>query len=248
MLRAEAFELAYEALAKAIELGVDDEETMTAFAQAAAGAGKIDAAAALLRAQPAGKIPARIALARILMARGDADGALAAIEGPPLHPDDARLQADDARLIRELASIFADVGDAVHLAPIVAQLREKDPASRDTQYYTAALAFMQGDLDSALAQAQALVAAHPDEARAHNLIGAALATRGQPDDARAAFARAIAADPSDAAAYVNAGSLDLEQGRPADARRHFAIALTLDASNESARQGLANARARLIRP
>jgi Flp pilus assembly protein TadD len=104
---------------------------------------------------------------------------------------------------------------------------------------------MQGDLPSALTQAQALVAEHPDEARAHNLIGAALATRGQADDARAAFARAIAADPRDASAYVNAGSLDLEQGRPADARRHFAIALTLDASNEAARQGLAATRAYL---
>jgi spermidine synthase len=273
MLRAEAFELAYQALAKAIELGGGDEETMTAFAQAAAGAGKVDAAAALLRAQPAGNIPARVALARILMARGDADGALAAIEllesphpnplpkgegldfsrkvpsvhsdDAPLRPDDARSRSDEVRLLREQASIFADVGAADRLAPVVELLRQKDPASRDTRYYASALAFMQGDLQSALTQAQALVAAHPDEARAHNLIGAALATRGQADDARAAFARAIAADPRDAAAYVNAGSLDLEQGRPADARRHFAIALTLDASNESARQGLAAARLRL---
>jgi spermidine synthase len=241
MLRAEAFDLAFEALAKAIELGVADEETMTAFAQAAAGAGKVDAAAARLRAQPGDRIPPRVALARILMARGDADGALAAITaiGTGMH---------DARLLREQASIYADVGDTDRLAPIVTLLREKEPASRDTQYYVAALAFMQGDLDSALAQAQALVAAHPNEARAHNLIGAAFATRGQAEDARAAFARAIAADPRDAAAYVNAGSLDLEQGRPADARRVFAIALTLDASNEAARQGLATARARSTRP
>lgn len=291
MLRAEAFDLAYEALAKAIELAVGDEETLTAFAQAAAGAGKVDAAAALLRARPAGWIPVRVALARISMARGDAEGALAALgplepphsnpllmgeglnilrKGPPLQPDarlqsDARLQPDDARLrpgdarlgeddvrvLREQASIFADVGDADRLAPIVAQLREREPASRDTQYFSAALAFMQGDLASALAQAQALVAAHPNEARAHNLIGAALATRGQGDDAdgaRAAFARAIAADPRDASAYVNAGSLDLAQGRAADARRQFAIALTLDPSNESARQGLANARGRSTQP
>jgi Flp pilus assembly protein TadD len=158
------------------------------------------------------------------------------------------VHTQDPRVLREQASIYADLGDADRLAPVVTLLREKEPASRDTQYYAAALAFMQGDLDSAIAQARSLVAAHPSEARAHNLIGAALATRGQADDARAAFARAIAADPRDAAAYVNAGSLDLEQGRPADARRVFAIALTLDASNEAARQGLANARAQLSRP
>jgi predicted membrane-bound spermidine synthase/tetratricopeptide (TPR) repeat protein len=262
LLKAEAFDLAYEALAIAIELGANDEETLASFAQAAAGAGKLDAAIWHLKRPHAeiDSIPRRIATARLLMARGDAEGALAAIEraelppagdqqqkppGPSFHPEDARLRPDDVRLLREQASIFADVGAADRLAPIVALLREREPTSRDTQYFSAALAFMRGDLASALTQAQALVAEHPTEARAHNLIGAALATAGRADDARAAFARAIAADPRDAAAYVNAGSLDLEHGRPADARRHFAIALTLDASNESARQGLANARARL---
>jgi spermidine synthase len=247
MLHAEAFDLAYEALAKAIELGVADEETMTAFTQAAAGAGKVDAAAARLRAQPGDSIPPRVALARILMARGDANGALAAITGITSITE-ISTGMNDARLLREQASIYADVGAADRLAPVVASLRGKEPASPDTQYYVAALAFMRGDLDSALAQAQALVAAHPNEARAHNLIGAAFATRGQADDARAAFARAIAANPRDAAAYVNAGSLDLEQGRPAEARRSFAVALTLDASNDAARQGLATARARSTRP
>jgi Flp pilus assembly protein TadD len=152
---------------------------------------------------------------------------------------------NDTRVLREQASIFADVGDPDRLAPVVTQLRQTLPASPDTQYYAAALAFMQGDLASALAQAQALVTADPNQARAHNLIGAALATRGQADEARAAFARAIASDPRDASAYVNAGSLDLEQGRAADASRHFAIALTLDASNQTAREGLATARGRV---
>ena len=62
--------------------------------------------------------------------------------------DRARYSRDDARhLLREQASIFADLGDADRLAPIVALLREKDRRQRDTQYFSAALAFMQGDLD-----------------------------------------------------------------------------------------------------
>jgi len=265
LLRAEAFELAYDALAKAIESGMSDEVTLAAFVQAAAGAGKLDAAIGHLERPQIDAIPRHIATAKLLMARGDAHGALAVLDASsaaaarmaaaeraasldPPHPSGVQVRSaidpTDSRLEREQASIYADLGAADRLAPIVAQLREKDPASRDTQYYAAALAFMQGDLASALAQAQALAAAHPNEARAHNVIGAALATTGRVDEARAAFARAIAADPSDSAAYVNAGSLDLEQGRAADARRHFAIALTLDPSNESARQGLANARAR----
>jgi spermidine synthase len=250
LLRAEAFELAYDALAKAVEMGVDDDETLTAYARAAAGAGKLDPPMWRLPV-PSGdvrKVPRQILTSRLYMARGDAPRALAAIDFGSMDLASEGVHADDPRVLREQASIYADLGDADRLAPIVASLREKDPASRDTQYFSAAFAFMQGDLASALAQAQALVAAHPDEARAHNLIGAVLATRGQADDARAAFARAIAADPRDAAAYVNAGSLDLELGRPADARRSFAIALTLDASNDAARQGLANARARLTQP
>jgi tetratricopeptide (TPR) repeat protein len=266
LLKAEAFELAYEALAKAIEQRVVDDETLAAFARAAAAAGTIDAAIARLSSlaviEP---IPSYVATARLLMARGDAAGALAALDRGGVvaarlaatervwlddaprtsgTPENPMLDPMDARIDRERASILADLGDADRLALVVARLREKDPASRDTQYYSAALAFMRGDLASALAQAQALVAAHPNEARAHNLIGAAFATASRAADARAAFARAIAADPRDASAYVNAGSLDLEQDRAADARRHFAIALTLDPSNESARQGLANARQR----
>jgi spermidine synthase len=268
LLKAEAFDLAYHALANAIELGMNDEGTLTAFVQAAAGAGKLDAAIGHLKGPLFDQTPRQIATAKLLLARGDADGALAILDaataaiakiaaaerawGDRPHPLGVDVRSSiyptDARLEREQASIYADLGDADRLAPVVAVLRQKDPVSSDTRYYAAALTFMQGDLPSALTQAQALVAEHPNEARAHNLIGAALATRGQADDARAAFARAIAADPRDAAAYVNAGSLDLEQGRLADARRHFAIALTLDASNESARQGLANARASSTRP
>lgn len=251
MLRAEAFDLAYEALAKAIELAVGDEETLAAFARAAAGAGKLQPAITRAIAWRAPPVAKQILVSRLYVATGDAAKAIAAIDFASMDLATDGIHAGDPRILREQASIYADVGDADRLAPIVARLRELEPASRDTQYFSAALAFMQGDLASALTQAQALVTAHPNEARAHNLIGAALATRAQGDDAagaRAAFARAIAADPRDAAAYVNAGSLDLTQDRPADARRHFAIALTLDPSNESARQGLATARGRSTQP
>jgi predicted Zn-dependent protease len=155
---------------------------------------------------------------------------------------------DDPRLQRELAAIYADLGDADRLTPIVARLERDAPEAPDTRYFAASLAFLQGNLDDARRLAQSLIAAHPEHARAQNLIGAALATQGQIEAARAAFARSIAADPRDSGTYVNAGSLELEHGRPDDARRQFAIALATDITSDAARRGLAAAREALGRP
>ena len=170
------------------------------------------------------------------MAGGDATGAIAAIDAADAHG------RDDLRLQRELASIYADVGDTDRLAPIVARLQREAPDAPDTHYFAASHAFLQGNLDEALRLARTLIAQHPDHARAQNLIGAALAMQGHVDAARAAFASSIAADPRDSGTYVNAGSLELEHGRPDDARRQFAIALAMDLTSDAARRGLAAAR------
>jgi spermidine synthase len=245
LLRAEAHDLAFDALSHAIALRPSDEAAFEPFARAAGGASKLDAAITQLRALVAAdatNVPARAALARVLMARGDATGAIKAIEST----DASR--RDDVRLQRELASIYADLGDADRLAPIVARLQREAPDVPDTPYFAASQAFLQGNLDEALRLAQALIAQHPDHARAQNLIGAALATQGHVDAARAAFARSIAADPRDSGTYINAGSLELEHGRPDDARRQFAIALAMDLTSDAARRGLAAAREALGRP
>jgi spermidine synthase len=261
LLHAEAHGLAFDALAHALTLRPGEESAFEPFVRAAAGAGKVDVAIARLRAlleANAANVPARVALARLLMARGDAPGALAAIEQAGARANagvrtDAPASATtivsgDLRLQRELASIYADLGDVDRLAPIVARLDQAAPDAPDTRYFSASLAFLQGNLDDALRQAQALIAMHPTHARAHNLIGAALATQGQVEGARAAFARSIAADPRDSGTYVNAGSLELEHGRPDDARRQFAVALAMDITSEAARHGLAAARDALGRP
>jgi spermidine synthase len=245
LLRAEAHDLAFDALAHALTLRPAEESAFEPFARAAAGAAKMDAAIAQLRTllgADATNVPARAALARLLMARGDAPGAIAAIEAAGANA------ISDPRLQRELASIYADLGDADRLAPIVARLERDAAQAPDTQYFAASLAFLQGNFDDALRRAQTLIAAHPEHARAQNLIGAALATQGQVEAARAAFARSIAADPRDSGTYINAGSLELEHGRPDDARRQFAIALATDISSDAARRGLAAAREALGRP
>ncbi len=188
------------------------------------------------------------------MARGDAEGAIAVITNASAGAIAAATDGHggphawasltaDPRALRELASIYADLGDADRLAPVVARLEQEAPAATDLPYFAASLAFLQGDLDTALTRARAIVGARPQDARAGNLIGAALATQGDVDGARAAFAQSLAADPRAAGTYVNAGTLELEHGRAADARRLFAIALTIDASNDAARQGLAATRA-----
>jgi len=268
LLRAEAYDLAFAALKRAVAARPNDEEALEALSRAAAGAGKLEEAGSyvrgLLDANPA-NVPLRAALARLLMARGDPNAAIAAItsadlsngpNGPnaldgsnhPTHSSPPNDPSADPRAQRELASIYADLGDADHLAPIVARLEREMPGSPDTHYFAASLAFLQGDLDTALSRAQAVIAARPNDARAHNLIGAALATQGQVDAARAAFAQSIAADPRDTGTYINAGSLELEHGRPDEALHQFAIALAVDITSDAARRGLAAARAALSHP
>jgi len=245
LLRAEAHALAFDALSHAIALRPSDDAAYDPYARAAGAASKLEAAITQLRViadRDATNVPARATLARLLMAHGDATTAIGTIATADVRG------RDDVRLQRELASIYADLGDADRLAPIVARLQRDAPDSPDTHYFAASRVFLQGNLDEALRLAQTLIAQHPDHARAQNLIGAALAMQGQVEAARAAFARSIAADPRDSGTYVNAGSLELEHGRPDDARRHFAIALAMDLTSESARRGLAAAHEAIGRP
>ena len=149
---------------------------------------------------------------------------------------------DDDVALEQLASIFADVGDADRLGAVVAALSHH--AERPgTAYYTAAHHFLRGELDPALAAAQRAILLDAHFARAQNLMGAIYATRGDTASARKAFEASLVLDSQDPATYQNLALLELNTGNAASAAGLFGEALSLDPSSDGARQGLARARA-----
>ncbi len=71
-------------------------------------------------------------------------------------------------------------------ATAIVQVLASDPANADALYYLAMAACQQGRFDEGMDLAQRAVAARPQHARAHNLIGMTFGRLGRNDDALAA--------------------------------------------------------------
>jgi spermidine synthase len=240
LLKAEAFGLAFEAFRKAAELNSPNADALAGLVDAAAGAHREAEARdwlTALAAREANNAPVRVALARVLAAAGQleaaADMATAAL----------RIEPGDAAAGEQLASIFADAGDAERLTAIADQLAARFPNRPDPAYYRATALFMRGRTEDALAIVQPVAAAHPDHARAHNLLGAACATLDRRECAERAFEASIRANPHDDATYVNFGTFQLQHANVDAALRTFADALAVNPQSDAARNGLAQARA-----
>ncbi len=139
--------------------------------------------------------------------------------------------------------MLADVGDRDRLEPVVARMRAVAFAADATRYYAATLQFLAGRTEAAVSEARALAQANPRHAKAHNLLGAALATSGQRDLAREAFLLALKIDPRDSTTYTNLALLELEAGNRAAGLQRLAEALTLDPASTAAREAFARERA-----
>jgi Flp pilus assembly protein TadD len=94
----------------------------------------------------------------------------------------------------------------------------------------------------ALRAARNAASLDPSNAKAHNLVGAALASLGQTDAARTAFETSLKADPREPGTYTNLATLELQAGNRDLAARYFAEALTVDPTSQAARDGLASIR------
>ena len=151
------------------------------------------------------------------------------------------LQANPANVpaLEQLASVLSDLGDAARLEPVAVRLVKEAPKNAWAHYYAASLFFLQQRPDMALQAARNAVAIEPGHAKAHNLIGAALASMGQRDSARAAFTTSLKADPREPGTYTNLATLELQSGNRDLAIRYFAEALTVDPTSQTAREGLA---------
>jgi spermidine synthase len=237
--RAGAFGAAYDAARVAVERAPDDRGALQLLVETAVATGRQTDAMSFLdglcRAHPTLAGP-ELSLSRLQVATGAVDAAVMSAGHA------ARNHPDDGAALEQLASIFADVGDAERLAPVVMALSHF-PDRAGSHYYAAAGNFLRGNLDAAQAAASYALTLDPTLARARNLLGAIAATRGDLASARAAFQAALETDPRDPATYRNLALLELNTGNSQAAARLFSEALTLDPSSEAAREGLARATA-----
>jgi tetratricopeptide (TPR) repeat protein len=96
-----------------------------------------------------------------------------------------------------------------------------------------------GALDRSASLLEAVIAAHPDYAEAHNSLGVVYSRLGRHADARAAFGKVIALDPTSAKAYENLGVDALGGGDLAAAAAALKEALALDPGLSAAHNALA---------
>jgi Flp pilus assembly protein TadD len=145
---------------------------------------------------------------------------------------------NDIAALEQLASILSDVGDTARLEPIAQRLVNAAPKETWSHYYAASLFFLQNRTQLALQAARNAVSLDPANAKAHNLVGACLASLGNTEAARTAFETSIKADPREPGTYANLATLELQAGNREKARRYFAEALTIDPTSQAARDGL----------
>ena len=176
-----------------------------------------------------------IALSRLFAAAGRMDDALTAVVRA------GRVAPDAPESLEQLASVYADAGDAAMLQVAAERLLRVFPDRPSGPYYAAAAEFMRDRLEPALALARDATRLDAGYADAHNLQGAILARLGDTGGARQAFETALRLNPRDSSAYRNLGLLELSSGNTAAAARFFAEALALDPSSEANRQSLADA-------
>jgi spermidine synthase len=180
-------------------------------------------------------IQAKVALSRLLAAKGETDQAEAQML------DVLRRYPDNLDALEQLASVQSDAGNTQQLQSVVASLVRIAPTSQITRYYTASLFFLQGRPDLAVPEAEVVVRENPRHALAQSLLGAALASLGQLERARDAFEASLRANPFSPGTYMNLAMLEMQAGQPHDAARRYAEALLLNPASETARRGLAEA-------
>ena len=234
LLKADAYRPAYLDLVKAVEANPSDAPALEGLLQAAASSNQLVETEFLLKRLASGPAnpAARLTYSKLLASQGH-------IEAAARIPIDM-LQANpnDVPALEQLASILSDVSDAARLEPVAQRLVNQAPKNTWSHYYAASLFFLQNRNELALRAARNAVAIDPANAKAHNLIGACLASLGNVDAARSAFETSIKADPREPGTYENLATLELQAGNRDRARRYFAEALTINPDSQSAREAL----------
>jgi spermidine synthase len=236
-LKAKAFGMARESFRRALALDSRSPSALRGSTDAAVAADRLGEETEFLKALAAAEpdnAAVRVELSHVLATLGHIEEAVAAaIEA-------ARIDPGGAEPLEQLASIFADIGDAMRLTAIADELVTRFPARDEGQYYRAAALFLSGRAVDAERSIRRLLGSNPRHAKAQNLLGAVCASLANHDCALAAFGAALDLDPRDPSVYVNLGYLRVARGDSAGAARFFSEALSIDATSEAARRGLAD--------
>jgi spermidine synthase len=236
---ARAYDAAWQAARRALELDAGSRETCDPFERIGVASGRTQEAISLLeqavQRHPDALSP-RLTLSRLQAVSGQPSVALGtAVQTVQAFPDEPRALA-------QLAAVVADSGDAEKLRPVVDHLARTAPGSWPAVYYAATLDFLEGRFADAAAGGERAAGLDQADARALTLVGASEASAGHVDRARAAFTQSLARNPRDPITSINLGRLELAAGRPDAAARHFAEALLADPSSLDARRGFDEAR------
>jgi tetratricopeptide (TPR) repeat protein len=111
------------------------------------------------------------------------------------------------------------------------QLKHQIPSGAAREYRASLKALDKGELEQSIAHCRNAIAADPDNASAHNDLGALYLTNGQTKEALAEFDRATSLQPRFAAAHLNAGFAWLSLDRPEDAEASVRKALDVERNN-----------------
>ena len=193
----------------------------------------------------------------------DAAAALApALKDAPQDPQLLALAGESYMQVRDFGKASSYLEKAAELAPQAAAVRTSLGLSRlaqgdqarglselqlatslDPKSTQAAMALVQTEMnlkhyDKALAAAQALEKAQPDNPQVQNLKGAVYLIQGDQANARAAFEKAVALEPTFFPALTNLGRLDLMDKKPEAAKQRFEKLLEKDKSNYGAMAAL----------
>lgn len=233
MAKADAYSIAYDDYTKALKLAPTDAAALQAFTRTALLTNRAQDALSWVKAltTEAPSVAADVATSKLMAAASLGADALEvakkACAAQPVAP----------AACEQLASLYADAGDAAQLEAVVRTLDAAAPGTAPTLYYRAVLAFLKGDGNAALLASQQAIAADASYAAAYDMAGAAHAKLGQADLAAQAFQTSLRFDPHDSTAYTNLGVLALAAGQRAAARNYFAEALWLRADDQTALQG-----------
>jgi spermidine synthase len=240
--KANAYGLAYDRFREAVRLNSRNIEALKWLSDAARAAHREEDEQAVLDSLASAQqdnAAVRVELSRLHAASGNTQLAVA------MATEAMRLAPNDPAAGEQLASLFAEAGDAEQLRRVADDLTSRFPQHDKSRYYHAIALFLTGRVQEAIDQAKKIAATNPQDVEVQNLLGVACAAAGLRDCALAAFKAAIAANPRDSATYVSLGLFYLESGDPEQAAWYYSVALALDRSSSPAEEGLAKARAAL---
>lgn len=164
----------------------------------------------------------------------------------------AQLVAGGQAPPEQLGQAFGFLGQMLHALDLPAAASEAYAAARRLvpgdprwAYYAALAAHGRGELEAAVADYRAFLAARPGELAAHLRLGDALLALGRGEEAAAAFAAARGIDGESAAARYGLGRAAAARGDHRAAVEHFVAVLDLAPTADAAAYQLAQSYRRL---